>query len=201
MCLFLCYMSNFHLFLSDISLFCLVKDCVLCTCPSVSQRYARRPSTVALAWDYRAGASTSAHRACVRCLCLTATFSCLTLWCFCLTAMCSEPQDRGTCSDYSVKWFYNSTESRCTRFWYGGCGGNGNRFDSEEQCKMGCVDVTGPGESRVSESAVMKASGCCVCVCLYMCVCVCVCIRACVCVRVCVHAQEDKFPCKLVLGQ
>ena len=105
-------MSNFHQFLTS-ACFVWLRTCVFCTCPSVSQRYARRSSTVALAWDCRACASTSAHRACVRCLCLTATFSCLTLGCFCLTAMCSEPQDRVTCSDYSVKWFHFSTQSLC----------------------------------------------------------------------------------------
>ena len=115
------------------------------SCVCVSQRCARRLRTAARART--AWSSSTASRAGTEYFCLTVRCLCLTVMCFCLTAMCSEAQDRGTCTDYSVKWYYNSTESRCKRFWYGGCGGNGNRFDSEEQCRLGCVDVTGPGES------------------------------------------------------
>ncbi|KAL8614574.1 hypothetical protein ACOMHN_066716 [Nucella lapillus] len=64
-------------------------------------------------------------------------------------AVCAEGEDRGTCTDYSVKWYYDLKESRCKRFWFGGCGGNGNVFDSEEKCKLGCLDVTGPALCRL----------------------------------------------------
>ncbi|XP_062596568.1 papilin-like [Saccostrea cucullata] len=57
--------------------------------------------------------------------------------------VCRMKNDHGTCTDYVVKWFYNSTASRCDRFWYGGCGGNDNRFDDEESCSRRCGQ-TGP---------------------------------------------------------
>ncbi len=31
----------------------------------------------------------------------------------------------------------------CTRFWYGGEGGNRNRFETKEECDAVCVEPTG----------------------------------------------------------
>ncbi|CRL07350.1 CLUMA_CG020329, isoform A [Clunio marinus] len=57
---------------------------------------------------------------------------------------CSLKRDMGTCSDnYTVKYFFDSEYGGCSRFWYGGCGGNENRFDSEIECKEICVEPTG----------------------------------------------------------
>ncbi|XP_033735426.1 papilin-like isoform X3 [Pecten maximus] len=55
---------------------------------------------------------------------------------------CNNPAMRGPCSDYAVKWFHNSTSKQCERFWYGGCQGNGNQFDNEEECARICVEKT-----------------------------------------------------------
>lgn len=37
----------------------------------------------------------------------------------------------------------------CSRFWYGGCDGNGNRYKSKEECDQICVMPQGPGEYAV----------------------------------------------------
>lgn len=56
--------------------------------------------------------------------------------------ICQKKEERGPCSDFEVKWFYNTTSQRCDRFWYGGCEGNDNRFDDEEACSRRCKQTT-----------------------------------------------------------
>lgn len=60
-------------------------------------------------------------------------------------AVCRLPAERGNCRKYTVRWFYNSTESRqrCERFWYGGCNGNENNFETEDLCVQKCSPRTG----------------------------------------------------------
>ncbi|XP_077538081.1 papilin-like isoform X3 [Haemaphysalis longicornis] len=59
-------------------------------------------------------------------------------------SVCGLPEDLGPCRNYSVNWFFSVADGRCTRFWYGGCEGNGNRFNSQEECEETCVKPQGP---------------------------------------------------------
>ena len=54
---------------------------------------------------------------------------------------CSQPQDQGNVCHpgYRLVWFYDANEGRCSQFWYGGCGGNENRFHTKEQCENLCL--------------------------------------------------------------
>ncbi|XP_028327375.1 collagen alpha-6(VI) chain-like isoform X2 [Gouania willdenowi] len=52
--------------------------------------------------------------------------------------VCSLPVDRGTCAKYTVMWFFNFETKRCSRFWFGGCEGNGNRFKTKIRCQRLC---------------------------------------------------------------
>ncbi|XP_053118435.1 collagen alpha-1(XXVIII) chain [Hemicordylus capensis] len=54
-------------------------------------------------------------------------------------ARCLEPMNSGDCRDYVVRWYYDKNASSCVRFWYGGCYGNQNRFETEEECQTTCV--------------------------------------------------------------
>uniref|UniRef100_A0A1I7T4M8 Kunitz/Bovine pancreatic trypsin inhibitor domain protein n=1 Tax=Caenorhabditis tropicalis TaxID=1561998 RepID=A0A1I7T4M8_9PELO len=52
---------------------------------------------------------------------------------------CNHWPDRGTCElAFHVKWYYDRYDHRCRRFFYGGCEGNENRFNSLEECSSQC---------------------------------------------------------------
>ncbi|XP_036342960.1 LOW QUALITY PROTEIN: papilin-like [Rhagoletis pomonella] len=53
--------------------------------------------------------------------------------------VCEAASDPGDCDNYELKWYYEKDEGRCTQFYYGGCGGNENRFETEEACNARCV--------------------------------------------------------------
>ncbi|XP_010888177.2 collagen, type XXVIII, alpha 1b isoform X2 [Esox lucius] len=52
---------------------------------------------------------------------------------------CGQVLDPGPCRDYTVKWYYDPTSNACAQFWFGGCQGNQNQFESERSCKKSCV--------------------------------------------------------------
>jgi len=39
------------------------------------------------------------------------------------------------------RWYFDVTEGKCAPFFYGGCGGNRNNFDTEEYCMAVCGSV------------------------------------------------------------
>lgn len=52
---------------------------------------------------------------------------------------CSQPLDPGPCRQYIVKWYYDPEANACAQFWYGGCQGNANSFETEVNCRNSCV--------------------------------------------------------------
>ena len=58
--------------------------------------------------------------------------------------VCNLPIEKGPCEAAMSAWGYNSVTGRCEHFWYGGCGGNGNNFDSEDNCIARCGKSGGP---------------------------------------------------------
>ncbi|KAI5087387.1 collagen alpha-1(XXVIII) chain precursor [Silurus meridionalis] len=52
---------------------------------------------------------------------------------------CTEGLDPGPCRSYEVKWYYDRLANACAQFWYGGCNGNNNRFDTHQSCVDACV--------------------------------------------------------------
>uniref|UniRef100_A0A3B4VF89 BPTI/Kunitz inhibitor domain-containing protein n=1 Tax=Seriola dumerili TaxID=41447 RepID=A0A3B4VF89_SERDU len=56
---------------------------------------------------------------------------------------CLQPttslSDPGTCQNYTMMWFFDTEQNECSRFWYGGCGGNENRFKTQEECENLCL--------------------------------------------------------------
>ncbi|KAM6040520.1 uncharacterized protein VSU04_015079 [Chlamydotis macqueenii] len=79
-------------------------------------------------------------------------------------AACLEARDAGPCRSFSPKWFFEGRRpGRCSLFWYGGCGGNRNRFESREQCEATCLprgSATPPAPRPTNASACTAAPGC-----------------------------------------
>lgn len=52
---------------------------------------------------------------------------------------CSLPKDVGPCRKADLSYYYDSEAKACQTFFYGGCHGNNNRFNSKEQCEQSCL--------------------------------------------------------------
>jgi len=44
------------------------------------------------------------------------------------------------CSGWELYWYYDTENTQCRQFYYGGCAGNKNRFTSEEDCADVCPE-------------------------------------------------------------
>ncbi|KAM5327201.1 collagen alpha-3(VI) chain isoform 4-T5 [Glossophaga mutica] len=55
--------------------------------------------------------------------------------------ICKLPREEGACRKFVLKWYYDADTGSCARFWYGGCGGNENRFNSQADCERVCAPV------------------------------------------------------------
>ncbi|XP_061858652.1 collagen alpha-3(VI) chain isoform X2 [Colius striatus] len=56
-----------------------------------------------------------------------------------VTDICWLQKDEGPCRNFVLKWYYDPKTKSCARFWYGGCGGNENRFNTQKHCESVCV--------------------------------------------------------------
>ncbi len=53
-------------------------------------------------------------------------------------SVCDLPVKSGFCTRYFPRYYYDSKVGKCLKFIYGGCGGNKNNFETEEECKRTC---------------------------------------------------------------
>ncbi|UJR30963.1 hypothetical protein I4U23_018475 [Adineta vaga] len=57
--------------------------------------------------------------------------------------ICTLEKDSGSCDQYKIMWYYDSLNQQCKNFYYGSCGGNANRFETEQDCQLRCLIKTG----------------------------------------------------------
>ncbi|XP_052229995.1 uncharacterized protein LOC127844063 isoform X2 [Dreissena polymorpha] len=57
-----------------------------------------------------------------------------------LPEACSQPVDSGRCYILFLAWHYDQDTHECRQFIYRGCGGNYNRFPTEEECYKHCAE-------------------------------------------------------------
>uniref|UniRef100_A0A9J8CVW2 Tissue factor pathway inhibitor-like n=1 Tax=Cyprinus carpio carpio TaxID=630221 RepID=A0A9J8CVW2_CYPCA len=83
--------------------------------------------------------------------------------------VCSLPKDEGACFAILHKYYYDNEAKICRTFLYGGCRGNGNRFDSREDCHkvclarsgrlLGAADLPDPDEKTVNAGLIVGVLG------------------------------------------
>uniref|UniRef100_A0A914X288 BPTI/Kunitz inhibitor domain-containing protein n=1 Tax=Plectus sambesii TaxID=2011161 RepID=A0A914X288_9BILA len=73
-------------------------------------------------------------------------------------ARCNHYPDRGSCEEnFQIKWYYDRYGHRCREFFYGGCDGNDNRFDSKEECSRSCQPLPDQNEASLRCSQLFDA--------------------------------------------
>lgn len=57
-----------------------------------------------------------------------------------MTAICGMEPEPGICMAHMERFYYDSKKKQCSMFIYGGCGGNGNNFVTETECRELCLE-------------------------------------------------------------
>lgn len=60
-----------------------------------------------------------------------------------LIDLCTLPRTEGTCTEKQSRWYFDQSENRCMPFYYTGCGGNKNNFESRDVCETDCPPKIG----------------------------------------------------------
>ena len=65
-------------------------------------------------------------------------------------SVCSVSPIVGPCKAILERYFYKETSGRCEKFYFGGCKGNGNNFETESTCNDTCgINLENADGSRV----------------------------------------------------
>lgn len=72
-----------------------------------------------------------------------------------LTDTCTLPRDEGRCADKQSRWYFDQSENRCMPFYYTGCGGNKNNFESRDACESDCPPKIGKTLSLCLQNSIL----------------------------------------------
>lgn len=56
---------------------------------------------------------------------------------------CNLPKESGDCGEKQARWHFAQSDNKCMPFYYSGCGGNDNNYDSENSCAEKCPPTIG----------------------------------------------------------
>lgn len=76
------------------------------------------------------------------------------------TAVCDLPPEVGNCEASVNKWYYDKSKDACSIMFWSGCGGNGNRFSSREDCESLCREESN-WKAEVDVCKMPRSSGPC----------------------------------------
>jgi hypothetical protein len=76
---------------------------------------------------------------------------------------CSLPPETGTCLALIRRFFFDPVTGVCKPFTYGGCGGNANNFQSNEECYAACggQGEIDPAACQYPTDCALVPAGCC----------------------------------------
>ena len=61
-----------------------------------------------------------------------------------LTNPCLMDVEPGPCFGKFLKFYFNHEDKECKAFYFGGCYGNANQFQTVEECKFTCIENKWP---------------------------------------------------------
>jgi hypothetical protein len=77
--------------------------------------------------------------------------------------VCRLPAESGACSAAFERFYFNAERGICEPFLYGGCGSNGNNFETLEACHAACAGhgTTDPTACNFPTDCAVTARACC----------------------------------------
>ncbi|VDK74857.1 unnamed protein product, partial [Dibothriocephalus latus] len=73
--------------------------------------------------------------------------------------LCELPLETGPCRAFIRRYGFNPQTGRCQLFTYGGCPGNANNFETEEECMARCGGAGSGRQTLVATSDVVRTPG------------------------------------------
>ncbi|GFR11582.1 papilin [Trichonephila clavata] len=79
--------------------------------------------------------------------------TCASVWDSDDSNVCDLPAETGRCRGFFPRYHFDKSTGECKRFVYGGCGGNGNNFKTEEDCQNQCGNQAAALDSQDCDKA------------------------------------------------